>query len=128
MRISVTNILLSACLLAAPIEAKSSSMKATKSSKSTLPALSSFVAAAPVVQSSPSRVQLPDAAKLVIGAGGIYAAFLYYGTLQEDVFHYVAADGSKFKAAWFLQTLGENAYRILQTKVIAYSNVTFFFL
>ena len=46
---------------------------------------------------------LPDAAKLIIGAGGIYAAFLYYGTLQEDVFHYVAADGSKFKAAWFLQ-------------------------
>lgn len=49
---------------------------------------------------------MPDAVKLIIGAGGIYAAFLYYGTLQEDVFHYVAADGSKFKAAWFLQTLG----------------------
>lgn len=49
---------------------------------------------------------MPNAVKLVIGAGGIYAAFLYYGTLQEDVFHYVAADGSKFKAAWFLQTLG----------------------
>jgi hypothetical protein len=49
---------------------------------------------------------IPDAVKLIIGAGGIYAAFLYYGTLQEDVFHYVAADGSKFKAAWFLQTLG----------------------
>lgn len=58
-----------------------------------------------------SSGQLPDAAKLIIGAGGIYAAFLYYGTLQEDVFHYVASDGSKFKAAWFLQTLGMfNAY------------------
>ena len=112
MRISVANIILSACLLAAPIEAKSSSMKATKSSKS-LPALSSLIAAAPVVQSSPSRVQLPDAAKLVIGAGGIYAAFLYYGTLQEDVFHYVAADGSKFKAAWFLQTLGKKSNQTL---------------
>ena len=55
-----------------------------------------------------SSGQLPDAAKLVIGAGGIYAAFLYYGTLQEDVFHYVASDGSKFKAAWFLQTLGKD--------------------
>lgn len=52
-------------------------------------------------------LQLPQSAKLIIGAGGIYAAFLYYGTLQEDVFHYVAADGSKFKAAWFLQFLGE---------------------
>ena len=50
---------------------------------------------------------LPDAAKLIIGAGGIYAAFLYYGTLQEAVFHYVAPDGTKFKAAWFLQTLGK---------------------
>eukprot|EP01032_Pedospumella_encystans_P018039 gene18039-20549_t len=50
-------------------------------------------------------IQIPQSAKLIIGAGGIYAAFLYYGTLQEDVFHYKAADGSKFKAAWFLQFL-----------------------
>jgi hypothetical protein len=49
--------------------------------------------------------------KLVMGAGGIYAAFLYYGTLQEDVFHYKAADGSAFKAAWFLQALGERLNR-----------------
>ena len=51
-------------------------------------------------------VGLPPAVKLIIGAGGIYAAFLYYGTLQEDVFHFTAPDGSKFKAAWFLQSLG----------------------
>jgi len=43
--------------------------------------------------------------KLIIGAGGIYGAFLYYGTLQEDVFHYKAADGTSFKAAWFLQAV-----------------------
>jgi len=36
---------------------------------------------------------------------GIYAAFLYYGTLQEDVFHFKAADGSKFTQAWFLQAV-----------------------
>lgn len=54
----------------------------------------------------PASVGLPQGLKLVIGAGGIYAAFLYYGTLQEDVFHYKAADGSMFKAAWFLQALG----------------------
>jgi UDP-galactose transporter B1 len=53
-----------------------------------------------------SNVALPQALKLVIGAGGIYAAFLYYGTLQEDVFHYKSIDGSKFKEAWFLQALG----------------------
>ena len=40
--------------------------------------------------------------KLVFGAGGIYAAFLYYGSLQEDVFRYTAADGvTQFKQAWF---------------------------
>ena len=43
--------------------------------------------------------------KLVFGAGGIYAAFLYYGSLQEDVFRYTAPDGTQFKQAWFLQVL-----------------------
>jgi solute carrier family 35 (UDP-galactose transporter), member B1 len=49
---------------------------------------------------------LPGSVKLLIGAGGIYGAFLYYGSLQEDVFRYVSAtDGSSFKQAWFLQVL-----------------------
>jgi len=48
---------------------------------------------------------LSDALKLLIGAGGIYGAFLYYGSLQEDVFRYAAADGGQFKQAWFLQVL-----------------------
>jgi len=48
---------------------------------------------------------LPDSAKLLIGAGGIYGAFLYYGSLQEDVFRYTSSDGSKFTDAWFLQVL-----------------------
>ncbi len=60
-------------------------------------------------------VALPQSLKLIIGAGGIYAAFLYYGTLQEDVFHYVAADGTKFKAAWFLQALGISLNNIPDT-------------
>jgi UDP-galactose transporter B1 len=55
--------------------------------------------------SSSSSKGLPDAVKLLIGAGGIYGAFLYYGSLQEDVFRYRAADGSSFKQAWFLQVL-----------------------
>ena len=50
-------------------------------------------------------VEVPNAIKLLIGAGGIYAAFLYYGSLQEDVFRYTAEDGSAFKQAWFLQVL-----------------------
>lgn len=69
--------------------------------------------AAPIVSmkdskpvSAPAKgFQIPQGLKLLIGAGGIYAAFLYYGTLQEEVFHYKAADGSKFKQAWFLQAL-----------------------
>lgn len=48
---------------------------------------------------------LPDSVKLLIGAGGIYGAFLYYGSLQEDVFRFAASDGSKFTQAWFLQVL-----------------------
>jgi solute carrier family 35 (UDP-galactose transporter), member B1 len=48
---------------------------------------------------------LPDSVKLLIGAGGIYAAFLYYGSLQEDVFRYKSASGELFKHAWFLQVL-----------------------
>eukprot|EP00599_Poterioochromonas_sp_BG-1_P006500 CAMPEP_0173149930 /NCGR_PEP_ID=MMETSP1105-20130129/10633_1 /TAXON_ID=2985 /ORGANISM="Ochromonas sp., Strain BG-1" /LENGTH=339 /DNA_ID=CAMNT_0014064919 /DNA_START=281 /DNA_END=1300 /DNA_ORIENTATION=+ len=56
-------------------------------------------------QEQQGGVQIPSALKLLIGAGGIYAAFLYYGTLQEDVFHYKAEDGTKFTQAWFLQAL-----------------------
>jgi UAA transporter family. len=52
-----------------------------------------------------SKQGLPDAVKLLIGAGGIYGAFLYYGSLQEDVFRYTSADGTAFKQAWFLQVL-----------------------
>lgn len=49
---------------------------------------------------------LPDSFKLLFGAGGIYAAFLYYGSLQEDVFRYASdVDGTSFKQAWFLQVL-----------------------
>lgn len=43
--------------------------------------------------------------KLLIGAGGIYGAFLYYGSLQEDVFRYTTEDGASFRQAWFLQVL-----------------------
>ena len=62
----------------------------------------SSTAAATMTQESAG---LPSAVKLLIGAGGIYAAFLYYGSLQEDVFRYTAEDGSQFKQAWLLQVL-----------------------
>mmetsp|Transcript_11599 Transcript_11599/g.25924 ORF Transcript_11599/g.25924 Transcript_11599/m.25924 type:complete len:325 (-) Transcript_11599:85-1059(-) len=48
---------------------------------------------------------LPESIKLLIGAGGIYAAFLYYGSLQEDVFRYATEDGTTFTQAWLLQVL-----------------------
>lgn len=51
------------------------------------------------------KVKVSNGIKLIFGAGGIYAAFLYYGSLQEDVFRYVDAHGTSFKQAWFLQVL-----------------------
>jgi hypothetical protein len=41
----------------------------------------------------------------MIGAGGIYIAFLWYGSLQEDVFSFQTADGTKFTFVWFLQCM-----------------------
>ena len=43
--------------------------------------------------------------QLLFGAGGIYIAFLWYGSLQEDVFSFQTIDGSKFTFVWFLQTM-----------------------
>ena len=43
--------------------------------------------------------------QLLIGAGGIYAAYMYYGVLQEDVMGYTSADGTKFQSSWFIQVL-----------------------
>eukprot|EP00522_Entomoneis_paludosa_P011051 CAMPEP_0172438990 /NCGR_PEP_ID=MMETSP1065-20121228/103_1 /TAXON_ID=265537 /ORGANISM="Amphiprora paludosa, Strain CCMP125" /LENGTH=392 /DNA_ID=CAMNT_0013187601 /DNA_START=134 /DNA_END=1312 /DNA_ORIENTATION=- len=91
----------------APFQPKS----ATADSK--LPAAAATVASPPVQAApAPTNVDMPEATvglpepiKLLIGAGGIYAAFLYYGSLQEDVFRYAAEDGSTFKEAWLLQVL-----------------------
>jgi solute carrier family 35 (UDP-galactose transporter), member B1 len=65
----------------------------------------SSTATATVSTMTQESAGLPSAVKLLIGAGGIYGAFLYYGSLQEDVFRYTAEDGSQFKQAWLLQVL-----------------------
>lgn len=51
--------------------------------------------------------------QLLIGAGGIYASFLYYGSLQEDVLTYKGASGEKFDYAWLLQVLEAGANVVL---------------
>lgn len=43
--------------------------------------------------------------KFLFGAGGIWCAYLYYGSLQEDVFLFTSESGDKFTQAWFLQFL-----------------------
>ena len=53
----------------------------------------------------PAAAATSNSMKLIFGAAGIYASFLYYGSLQEDVFSFVGADDVKFKQAWFLQLL-----------------------
>jgi UDP-galactose transporter B1 len=42
---------------------------------------------------------------LLFGAAGVYAAFLYYGSLQEDVFDFKDPSGQKFTQSWFLQAI-----------------------
>lgn len=56
---------------------------------------------------NPESKYYSEALKLLWGVGGIYIAFIYYGSLQEDVFIHTssAGDGTKFKQAWFLQVL-----------------------
>ena len=51
---------------------------------------------------------------LLFGAGGIYACYLYYGTLQEEVTSYVSSvSGEKFKFPWLLNALEALANVIL---------------
>jgi len=54
-----------------------------------------------------------SAIKLIVGIAGIYAAFLYYGSLQEDVLTFKAANGDKFKYAWMLQVMEATANVVL---------------
>uniref|UniRef100_A0A7S0QTJ5 Uncharacterized protein n=1 Tax=Pyramimonas obovata TaxID=1411642 RepID=A0A7S0QTJ5_9CHLO len=48
---------------------------------------------------------MANAVQLLIGAGGIYGAFIYYGVLQEGIYNYVGKDGSKFNFTLFLLLL-----------------------
>ena len=43
--------------------------------------------------------------QLLIGAAGIYAAYLYYGVVQEDLFRYRSEVGVGFSFVWALQVL-----------------------
>ena len=86
-------------------QSSSSILKKIEKRGDVVPITAAAVKKGTVPAAASTSAGLPDIAKLLIGAGGIYAAFLYYGTLQEDVFHYKASDGSQFKFAWFLQTL-----------------------
>lgn len=42
---------------------------------------------------------------LIFGAAGVYAAFLYYGNMQEEVFLFEDSKGQKFTQAWLLQAI-----------------------
>lgn len=81
-----------------PPPASLSSPKKTSSIESPKPVATAYPADPPPA--------VADSLKLLVGAGGIYAAFLYYGTLQEDVFKYTSPTGEMFKYAWFLQLIG----------------------
>jgi len=65
-----------------------------------------------------------QALQLLFGASGIYASFLYYGSLQEDVFRYESDDGTKFTMAWYLQVLESLANVIVGTGALFLMGVT----
>jgi UDP-galactose transporter B1 len=65
-------------------------------------------------------------AQLLVGAGGIYAAFLYYGSLQEDVLTYKDASGQKFAFPWLLQVLEATANVVLGFLLMAFLEGTRF--
>jgi len=48
---------------------------------------------------------LAQALKLCFGVAGIYACFLVYGHIQEDVFRYCADDDTRFTQVWLMQVL-----------------------
>ncbi len=63
------------------------------------------MAITPSDEKNATKKGLPNSMKLFFGTGGMYISFLYYGSLQEDVFRYTATDGSSFHQVWFLQAL-----------------------
>jgi UDP-galactose transporter B1 len=50
--------------------------------------------------------------KLLFGAAGVYATYLFHGYVSEDLFRYRAADGTGFSYVWYLQVL-ESAVTIV---------------
>lgn len=89
-----------------PIHERPSSLEADNAPSSSLSANGS---------SSTNNDTKQQAVQLLFGAGGIYASFLYYGSLQEDVFRYTSDDGTKFTHAWYLQVLESLANVIFGT-------------
>ena len=60
--------------------------------------------------------------ELLIGAGGVYAAFMYYGVLQEEITKkFVGHDGQKFTYTWFIQVTNANVF-IVGIQVYLFSN------
>lgn len=112
MRLNFKTLLVVLTAILSTVVAKKSALKSA--STMTKPAV-----VANAVKPAPSEI--PKQLKLIIGAGGIYAAFLYYGTLQEDVFDYKSSAGLKFKEAWFLQAVGND----LTTPVSFFFKITF---
>ena len=55
--------------------------------------------------SSNTSTAQTKAVQLLIGAAGIYATYLYYGVVQEDLFRYRSSSGVGFSFVWALQVL-----------------------
>jgi solute carrier family 35 (UDP-galactose transporter), member B1 len=51
--------------------------------------------------------------QLFVGVSGIYAAYLYYGVVQEDLFRYRSTNGTGFSFVWALQVLESGVTMII---------------
>jgi UDP-galactose transporter B1 len=109
-----------------PLDADDNNNNNNSSSSTTIEIDASAVPLPPPVSTSDASLVSTkvQALQLLFGASGIYASFLYYGSLQEDVFRYESDDGTKFTMAWYLQVLESLANVIVGTGALILMGVT----
>lgn len=61
----------------------------------------------------PNHAAILRSMQLVMGALGIYAAFISYGVAQEKLYSHQSPDGTIFRSVWFLQVVESSSSIVL---------------